>query len=74
MGTNMDNTPPQGNPNDKAFDIVATYKRLLSEDPDLTMPVAAIEALVLALAHTPASTVSETLDLLQRLTLSLIHI
>jgi len=50
------------------FDIVATYKNLLKEDPDLTMPVAAIEALVLALAETPASTVSETLDQLQRLT------
>lgn len=50
------------------FDIVATYKKLLIEDPDLTMPVAAIEALVLALAETPASTVSETLDQLQRLT------
>jgi len=50
------------------FDIVKTYKELLKEDPDLTMPVAAIEALVFALAETPASTVSETLDQLQRLT------
>lgn len=53
------------------FDIVATYKRLLAEDTELTMPVAAIEALVLALAHTPASTVSETLDLLSTLTAEL---
>ncbi|KAI9679332.1 MAG: translation initiation factor eIF-2B subunit alpha [Caeruleum heppii] len=46
------------------FDIVATYHRLLSEDPDLTMPVAAIESLVELLSHSHASTISETLDLL----------
>ena len=55
----------------KPFDVVATYKRLLIEDPELTMPVAAIESLVLALAHTPASTISETLDLLSTLTATL---
>ncbi|KAF2217297.1 hypothetical protein CERZMDRAFT_109053 [Cercospora zeae-maydis SCOH1-5] len=54
-----------------SFDIVATYHRLLSEDPDLTMPVAAIESLILALANTPSTTVSETLDLVQSLTASL---
>ncbi|KAK6001083.1 hypothetical protein QM012_003166 [Aureobasidium pullulans] len=53
------------------FDVVDTYKRLLADDPELTMPVAAIEALVLALAHTPATTVSETLDLLSTLTAEL---
>ncbi|KAI5235580.1 nagb/rpia/CoA transferase-like protein [Aureobasidium subglaciale] len=53
------------------FDVVDTYKRLLADDPELTMPVAAIEALVLALAHTPATTVSETLDLLSKLTAEL---
>jgi len=50
------------------FDVVDAYARLLSEDPDLTMPVAAIEALILGLADTPASTVSETLDLVSDLT------
>ena len=53
------------------FDVVATYRRLLSEDEDLTMPVAAIEALILALASTPASTVSETLDLVSKITAQL---
>ncbi|KXL45754.1 hypothetical protein M433DRAFT_66674 [Acidomyces richmondensis BFW] len=55
----------------EGFDVVATYHRLLSEDPDLTMPVAAIESLIAGLANTPSSTVSETLDLVYRLTLQL---
>ncbi|KAI9821762.1 MAG: translation initiation factor eIF-2B subunit alpha [Pycnora praestabilis] len=46
------------------FDIVQTYRRLLHEDPDLTMPVAAIESLVELLSQSHASTISETLDLL----------
>ncbi|KAI9836598.1 MAG: hypothetical protein M1819_001230 [Sarea resinae] len=46
------------------FDIVATYHRLLAEDPDLTMPVAAIESLVELLSASNSSTISETLDLL----------
>ena len=45
--------------------IVSTYHRLLAEDPDLTMPVVAIESLVELLAQSQASTVSETLDLLE---------
>lgn len=53
------------------FDVVSTYRRLLSEDEELTMPVAAIETLILALADTPASTVSETLDLVSNLTAQL---
>ena len=44
--------------------IVKTYQQLLASDPELTMPVAAIEALVLLLTCSQASTVSETLDLL----------
>ena len=52
-------------------DIATTYRRLLSEDEELTMPVAAIEALIHALADTPASTVSETLDLVSKLTAQL---
>ncbi|KAK5107384.1 hypothetical protein LTR62_001327 [Meristemomyces frigidus] len=53
------------------YDIVASYRRLLSEDPDLTQPVAAIESLILGLANTPATTVSETLDLVSTLTAQL---
>ncbi|KAL2006225.1 hypothetical protein VTN00DRAFT_9879 [Thermoascus crustaceus] len=52
----------------KPFDIVSTYNDLLRSDPDLTMPIAAIEALVLLLTHSPSSTISETLDLLERST------
>ncbi|KAL4889474.1 nagb/rpia/CoA transferase-like protein [Aspergillus ambiguus] len=52
----------------KPFDIVATYNELLRSDPDLTMPIAAIEALVLLLTHSPSSTISETLDLLEKST------
>lgn len=53
---------------DAPFDVVSTYTHLLQEDPDLTMPVAAIESLILGLAATPSTTVSETLDLVQKLT------
>ncbi|KAK4494083.1 hypothetical protein PRZ48_014381 [Zasmidium cellare] len=57
--------------NDGPFNIVQTYQTLLHEDPDLTMPVAAIESLILGLSHTPSTTVSETLDLVSKLTLQL---
>lgn len=72
--TAMATAPATGAKNSKhtgAFDIVATYRRLLSEDEELTMPVAAIEALILALADAGASTVSETLDLVSKLTAQL---
>lgn len=49
-----------------SFNIVATYRGLLASDPDLTMPVAAIESLVHLLASTPnITTISETLDVLE---------
>ncbi|KAF2459060.1 translation initiation factor eIF-2B alpha subunit [Lineolata rhizophorae] len=51
-----------------SFDIVSTYRRLLSEDPELTMPVAAIESLVEAFAASQASTISETLTVLSNAT------
>jgi translation initiation factor eIF-2B subunit alpha len=57
---------PQGYLAPLPFDIVSTYRTILDSDPDLTMPVAAIEALVEALAHSTVSTVAETLDLLER--------
>jgi translation initiation factor eIF-2B subunit alpha len=53
------------------FDIVATYRRILAEDAELTMPVAAIEALVEAIAQSSVSTVAETLELLKRHTAAL---
>ena len=47
------------------FDIVQKYNSLLSSEPDLAPPIAAIESLIAALATSPATTISETLDLLQ---------
>ncbi|KAK8128248.1 Translation initiation factor eIF-2B subunit alpha [Apiospora sp. TS-2023a] len=49
----------------ESFDIVATYHRLLKEDPDLTMPMAAIEALIEFLGHSQVKTVYETIDLVK---------
>jgi len=60
-------------PTDPPFDIVKTYLSLQESDPDLTMPVAAIESLVLALSAHQSSTISETLSLLERLTSDLKH-
>lgn len=51
--------------NGEVFDLVATYNRLLSEDQDLSMPVAAIEALIELLSHTTASTVFETIEIVK---------
>ncbi|KAL8938526.1 MAG: hypothetical protein Q9211_003159, partial [Gyalolechia sp. 1 TL-2023] len=44
--------------------IVRTYHHLLHTDPLLTMPLAAIESLILLLSHFSPSTISETLSLL----------
>lgn len=63
-----DTLPPVAGQKDGQFDVVAAYHRLLAEDSDITMPVAAIESLILGLANTPSSTVSETLDLVSKLT------
>ncbi|KAF2816185.1 nagb/rpia/CoA transferase-like protein [Mytilinidion resinicola] len=48
------------------FDVVAVYHRLLANDHDLTMPVAAIEALVEAMATSSTQTVSETMRNLEK--------
>ncbi|KAI6713414.1 hypothetical protein JHW43_004016 [Diplocarpon mali] len=48
----------------KNFDIVETYNRFLHEDPEITMPVAAIEALIEFLVQSHAETISEFLDLI----------
>jgi translation initiation factor eIF-2B subunit alpha len=50
---------------DSPSSIVETYYRLLAEDPDLTMPVAAIEALIELLVQSRAVTIYETLDLVK---------
>jgi len=49
----------------KSFDIVETYNRLLQEDSEITMPVAAIEALIELLVQSNADTVYEFLDLVK---------
>ncbi|EXJ84445.1 hypothetical protein A1O3_05113 [Capronia epimyces CBS 606.96] len=46
------------------FDIVAFYNDLISRDPTITPPIAAIESLTSLLASTPLTTISETLALL----------
>ncbi|KAF2103280.1 nagb/rpia/CoA transferase-like protein [Rhizodiscina lignyota] len=56
--------PPSTTNGSSDFNVVSTYKSLLASDPELTMPVAAIEALVETLAHSHATTISETLALL----------
>ncbi|KAK7749030.1 translation initiation factor eIF-2B subunit alpha [Cytospora paraplurivora] len=47
------------------FDLVATYHRILSEDHELDMPVAAIEALIELLGEIKSSTVFETIEILE---------
>ena len=57
----------------RLFSIVSMYEDLLRADPDLTMPVAAIESLVRLLSHSSSTTISETLDLLAKSTAHLKH-
>lgn len=45
--------------------IVETYHRLLAENSDLIMPLAAIEAMIEALRDMSSTTVHETMDLLK---------
>lgn len=45
--------------------IVATYHRLLADDPGLTKPMATIEALIEALGASSATTVFETMKLVE---------
>ncbi|KAF2273050.1 nagb/rpia/CoA transferase-like protein [Westerdykella ornata] len=60
------NNPPAEDPE---FDVVARYHEILASDPDLTMPVAAIEALIEAItANTQVTTVAETMELLEEYT------
>ncbi|KAG9320951.1 hypothetical protein KVV02_007699 [Mortierella alpina] len=44
---------------DDNFDVVANYKSLLINSPELSMPVAAIESLVELIKHSKATTMSE---------------
>lgn len=49
----------------ETFDIKQAYLSFLQNDPDITMPVAAIESLVALVKHTQPSTSSELITLLQ---------
>ncbi|KAI1107027.1 nagb/rpia/CoA transferase-like protein [Jackrogersella minutella] len=57
--------PIRDNPDLESFDIVSAYNKLLADDPELTMPVAAIEALIEGLSQSSAKTVFETMDLIK---------
>ena len=48
--------------------VVSTYNNILSTDPLITKPVAAIESLISLLFASPPSTISETLSLLESAT------
>lgn len=58
-------TPAMPASRDHPFDIVHTYNSLLSSDPDISMPVAAIEALIALLGATPATTAMETVSVIK---------
>ncbi|KAI1196193.1 translation initiation factor eIF-2B alpha subunit [Nemania serpens] len=57
--------PIHSSPDVGSFDIVATYHRLLADDPGLTKPMATIEALIEALGASSATTVFETMKLVE---------
>jgi translation initiation factor eIF-2B subunit alpha len=53
---------PNGTSNN--FDIISTYTNLLATDPSITMPIAAIRALLRSLESHPTTTAAETLQYL----------
>ncbi|OTA58387.1 putative translation initiation factor eIF-2B alpha subunit [Hypoxylon sp. EC38] len=65
IGQNERELPIRDNPDLESFDIVSAYNKLLAEDREITMPVAAIEALIEALSQSSAKTVFETMDLIK---------
>ncbi|KAK9457104.1 hypothetical protein V1511DRAFT_528457 [Dipodascopsis uninucleata] len=48
------------------FDVTETYRAFLREDREMTMPVAAIETLVVLLSKTEPATASELIDILAK--------
>ncbi|KAK0621600.1 hypothetical protein B0T17DRAFT_493856, partial [Bombardia bombarda] len=48
------------------YSIVRAYHELLASDPEITMPVAAIESLIELLRATPASTAMETVEVVKK--------
>ncbi|KAG9302783.1 hypothetical protein G9A89_009560 [Geosiphon pyriformis] len=49
----------------KTFDIVACYRKFLKENENISMPVAAIEALIELIKHSKAATISEFMESLK---------
>ncbi|CAG8445088.1 7772_t:CDS:10 [Dentiscutata erythropus] len=47
------------------FDIVTCYQKFLKDDPDLSMPIAAIESLVELIKHSKATTLTEFMESLK---------
>ncbi|RKU45890.1 translation initiation factor eIF-2B subunit alpha [Coniochaeta pulveracea] len=47
------------------FDIVQEYRTILASDPEISMPVAAIEALIALLGRTSATTAMETVSVIK---------
>ncbi|KAK3318272.1 hypothetical protein B0H66DRAFT_230119 [Apodospora peruviana] len=60
----VETTTPSDGP--APFDIVQTYRDLLATDPEITMPVAAIESLIELLRASPASTAMETVEVVKK--------
>ncbi|KAK4191949.1 translation initiation factor eIF-2B subunit alpha [Podospora australis] len=58
---NTSSSTTQNEPS-KPFDIVATYRSLLQSDPEITMSIAAIEALIELMGATPSSTAMELVE------------
>lgn len=54
--------PVHPKPQNEDFDIVATYRSLLSSDREITMPIAAIESLIEFLSVTPYVTSMELVE------------
>lgn len=72
VGTTSASQPPQASTAPAAqdaakdeFDIVKTYRSLLASDPEMTMPVAAIESLIELLRAKPSSTAMETVEIVR---------
>ncbi|CAG8723135.1 11276_t:CDS:10, partial [Acaulospora morrowiae] len=47
------------------FDIVTCYQQFLKDDPDVSMPIAAIESLIELIKHSKANTLSEFMESLK---------
>ncbi|CAB4410687.1 unnamed protein product [Rhizophagus irregularis] len=51
--------------NAEQFDIVTCYQKFLKDNPDISMPIAAIESLVELIKHSKATTLSEFMESLK---------